>query len=108
MSFIAHKDVRTILGQLVLTHWGKRIVAAEKRGRFVKRDIEDAGNWPTCACGKVYIRKRFRVSGSKERIPMDDKLGVMGDQFVDHVNGHNFIWAAILLRDIEDRAAKGV
>ena len=43
------------LKRLDTTYWGKRIIAAENRGRFTDEDGYEAGDFVTCACGRLTV-----------------------------------------------------
>lgn len=74
------QEVRQILGPMIRTHWGRRIVAAAKRGRFTRADKVAAEDWGCCVCGKMHIRKLFgRDSGTKK--PFDKFLCALGVEF---------------------------
>ena len=83
------------------THWGKRVVAAEKRGRFRRRQIHDACSWVTCACGKLDGIRRGCLG-----IPLDLVLRSLGHIFTDSVAANRFAKAAEALIAIEKRAAQ--
>ena len=93
---------RTLLTQAGLSrsHWGKRIIAAEKRGRFTKLDKDDASWWTTCACGK---RDR-RILRDLVFAPQDGSLRSCGAWFSSHVENNRFEEAAETLISIEARA----
>ena len=46
------KQILTKAG-LQSTFWGRRIIAAEKRGSFTESDRSRSAKWVTCACGKL-------------------------------------------------------
>lgn len=116
------KGVRAIFrasnsgSSLCNTHWGKRIIAAAQRADggnvdeiFTNRDKKDAACWPTCACGKMYNRKKFL---REESVPDDDArylcplsrgLTIPGALFAVAVDKDEVIEAAVLMVKIEDR-----
>lgn len=81
------------------THWGRRIIAAEKRGRFRRRQKDDACSWVTCACGKL-----DGISRGSLGIPLDKDLQRLGHIFTDSVAANRFTKAAEALIAIEKRA----
>lgn len=85
------------------TVWGKRIVAAEIRGKFSQRTCRLAKEWPTCACGRVPVDiPHYRnVRG----MPKDFELQTLGGAFWYAVDVNKFSRAARLLIQIERRAA---
>lgn len=106
MSKKLERDVREILGRLVHTHWGRRILSAAKRGRFTKADVRDAADWPTCACGKMCARKPYKQDKTKNFRPTDSYLMVSGANFESDVKGNNILDAADALTLIEGRATQ--
>ena len=86
---------------LAATHWGRRIVEAEKRGEFTTSDYKDAADWVTCACGRS-AAGFSRVEGGDA--PQDDHLHRLGDDFNNCVIEQNMLGAAITLGSIENRA----
>ena len=82
------------------TYWGKKIIAAEKRGWFTNFNSSEAGNWVTCACGR--LDKRLHDYWG---VPEDEQLRVLGYEFSAHINSDNFYLAAVTLNKIEKRAA---
>ncbi len=80
--------------------WGGRIIRAEERGRFTKNDRVKAGDWTTCACG--------RLDDGISRYadwPMDVELRYLGIDFTFLVRNDLTTEAADTLIDIEKRAA---
>lgn len=82
------------------TYWGKKIIAAERRGRFTESNVCQSDDWKTCACGKQDSRLHNRHGH-----PNDDLLFNYGVDFCDHVESHKFYSAAVTLNKIEKRAA---
>ena len=82
------------------THWGKRIMLAEKYGCFTERDVEKAGVWTTCACGM----QDDRIPRSQSGTPEDGNLESYGSNFYYHVKNHRVWEAAEELAKIEQRA----
>lgn len=93
-------EIRNILGSLVDTHWGKRILAAVPNG-FTNRDLDAVDSWITCACGNL-THAIDRYGGSKA--PKDSHLYHLGMWFSDAVKANERITAAELLVRIENRA----
>lgn len=92
--------VKTQTAKLRPRNWWKRIAAAEKRGSFLDRDIEDSGEWVTCACGAQDPKIPRDLDGS----PIDRKLEDLGLQFCDAVADDNPKAATATLKKIEKRA----
>ena len=87
------------------TDWGKRIIEAERCGRFKEIDKELANDWVTCACGKITAD----IPRNKEmNSPLDDQLDLLGVYFYQHVTNNDFLKAAETLINIEDRAQEVV
>jgi len=89
------------------TYWGKKILAAEKRGKFTPSNVNEAASWVTCACGKSITPIAMRPSGSNKNYqpgPVDDKLRHLGDEFHVNVVDNEFLYAAKTLVEIEERA----
>ena len=83
------------------TYWGRKIIAAEKRGDFTGFNVQQAGDFVTCACGRVTTDiPRCRDYGG----PLDSKIVRLGMQFDLDVTYNNFLEAAQTLTDIEARA----
>lgn len=97
-----HKVARHMLmkSKLDKTHWGKRIIEAEKRGYFSHDDIRSARNWTTCACGTLEDGIRRNNIGR----PIDDSLTHYGGMFTSYVASNDFLLAADALNEIESRA----
>ena len=57
------------------TYWGKKIIAAEKRGYFTQSNKNQSEEWVTCACGRLThdIPRTARF-----RAPMDIILADLG------------------------------
>lgn len=95
------------------THWGRRILAAEKRGRFTEDDERKANMWPSCACGKQdpRIPRYIGEFGHDEGIyqpdePRDRELRLAGVKFGIAVSRNNFPAAWAALAAIEKRAGE--
>lgn len=88
------------------THWGKRIIAAETQGEYTQDDVDESGDWMSCACGKLDTYIEIGRSGTSA--PMDDNLYDLGCNFSDAVMNDdfdiNFLHAAELLVAIEERS----
>ena len=85
---------------LSATYWGKKIIAAEGRGRFTESNIDQANGWVTCACGKSTSDILRSFTGR----PMDSYLGKLGEDFSEFVHGGEIYEAAKTLALIEKRA----
>ena len=83
------------------THWGKLIIAAEKRGSFDETDRRLSKNWVTCACGKLKFAKR-----NWDGVPVDYFLKKFGMEFTKEIIRNSFLGAAKKLISIEKRAVK--
>ena len=90
------------------THWGKRIIRAEKRGDFFKYERTDAFEWTTCACGFQDERIPRYKDGERgnDYEPKDAQLSRLGGNFYVAVLENKFLLAAKRLIRIEIRAAK--
>ena len=94
--------------------WGERIVEAALRGRFTNDDIQEAGGWVTCACGKVgapikRIEERDLETPTEQHLigsPVDKELAELGSEFYECVKQDDFLGAATSLGRIELRASK--
>lgn len=82
--------------------WNTRIKLAERNGEFTKQDMNDAGNWVTCACGQQDPRIRRDSDGK----PEDQRLFDLGAYFSQAVGGDQFNTARETLHAIERRSAK--
>lgn len=97
------------------TVWGKRILAAEKRGKFTPEESALAKNWQTCACGEQDPRIPRQTEESPGSIrwdmcPVDDRLSKLGSQFDQNVRHGQYApegipQAAKTLVRIESRSA---
>ncbi len=83
------------------SHWGKRIIAAEKRGGFTDKVFYDAMSWTTCACGKQSAKIPRLATGH----PLDNPLRSLGGKFAAEVSANGYPAAARILIAIEKRAA---
>jgi hypothetical protein len=83
------------------TYWGKRIIAAEENGGFSDEDVELAGDYVTCACGKV---THDIPRSSETSIPYDNKIADLGLRFNTEVISEEPWEAAKILVEIELRA----
>lgn len=86
---------------LTHTHWGKIIIAAEKRGKFTRQEIVLSAGWVTCACGKItsdIIRR------STNNAPEDEILASLGVDFFTALSCAKIPEAAYVLSQIETRA----
>jgi len=97
------------------THWGRRIIAAERRGAFTSKDNADSRSWQTCACGKQDPRiPRCDPSPGRpgdpsmrwDLCPTDSQLAQMGSDFFDAVSFRDFQKAAKLVVGIEARSVE--
>ena len=88
---------------LSTTYWGKKIIAAEARGKFTNNNQDRAGEWTTCACGKSTSDIPTTKMGYLNE-PIDDHLRQLGMDFYSDVEGDRFLSAAKTLVEIETRA----
>lgn len=91
------------------SYWGQAIIDVEKFGStFSISKLREAGNWCTCACGRITcdIPRRFSPAfeGEGETWPLDKDLYDLGMEFYDAVCRNAFEEAAITLVHIEKRA----
>ena len=95
-------QVQSILAEAGLdkSHWGKRILAANRADEFTRADVADAGSWVTCACGKLSDGVQRNPTGS----PRDGVLMLLGQRFSEAVNDDEFVTTAECLVRIEARA----
>ena len=102
--------VKKILGPLIRTHWGRRIMLAARRGRFIHRDAIDGGRWTVCACGKVHSRKPYGFfkgnEGENPFCPQDTMLRRLGQDFCKAVLQNEIVIAAEVLVQVEARASE--
>tara|TARA_R110000796_G_scaffold115597_1_gene227728 strand:+ start:443 stop:880 length:438 start_codon:yes stop_codon:yes gene_type:complete len=101
------EDVLNMAG-LASTYWGKKIIAAEKRGKFTASNRQHAADWVTCACGRVtgdIPREPCLDEDSHSyNLPLDSLLKHHGFNFYDNVEEGRFLAAAETLVSIEARA----
>lgn len=86
-------------------YWTKIIEVAKRRAEkgkvaFKEQQIERAGNWVTCACGK----QDSRLVRDYEGAPRDEKLTILGMDFYTAVDQQRPDEAEIILAKIERRA----
>jgi hypothetical protein len=88
------------------TYWGKKIIAAEKRGRFTESNINHSADWVTCACGRVTadIPRDPDTHFHGYNTPLDAILRERGFDFYTAVDDNRFLKAAQTLVSIEARA----
>ena len=95
------KQILTKAG-LQATFWGRRIIAAEKRGKFTADDVGRSEGWVTCACGRL----NKRIPRNHFDQPIDSALYWMGLRFrLDSVTDDASRQARILV-DIDRRAGQ--
>lgn len=83
------------------TVWGTRIIRVEREGGgFRMSEVREAGDWPTCACGRVDPR----IPRYANCVPMDLQLEMLGIDFYDAISDEQVVRAAELLVEIEQRA----
>lgn len=99
-----NKTAKEILkeNRLLSSYWGRRIVKAEARGVFSKRDVRKAACWTTCACGE----QDARIPRDGDGEPLDEKLTDLGCRFYRNTLNCNAAEAAETLVKIERRAAE--
>lgn len=95
------KELLTNAG-LAKTYWGKKIIAAEKRGELDETDYSMSLSWQTCACGK----QDARIPRDKYGCPEDYQLYRLGEDFPRFIRLKEFLDAAQTLVAIEKRAAE--
>lgn len=96
-----------LLGRgLSATYWGKKIIAAEARGKFTESNINQSAGWVTCACGRVTadIPRDPDTRFQSYNTPLDRILKGRGFAFYEAVEDNKFLDAAEILNDIETRA----
>lgn len=81
------------------THWGLRIIQAEKHGEFSYEDELDSSCWTTCACGE----KNPAIARDSIGAPRDKALRVAGYAFGLNILHDQFLAAAENLHNIEVR-----
>ena len=89
-----------------ITYWGKKIIAAEARGKFTESNINQSAGWVTCACGKVTadIPRDPDTRFQSYNTPLDRILKGRGFAFYEAVEDNKFLDAAEILHEIETRA----
>ena len=93
-----------INAKLDATYWGKKIIAAEKRGHATDLELRMSRSWTTCACGKQ--DPRIPRMCSSFAAPEDMELFHLGSRFPDLLL-HRCWWsAAETLIAIERRACE--
>tara|TARA_B110000240_G_scaffold178700_1_gene208328 strand:+ start:533 stop:841 length:309 start_codon:yes stop_codon:yes gene_type:complete len=80
--------------------WGVSIIKAQKSG-FTEKDCINAGEWTTCACGKV---DRHVEMVSDDYGPLDQELNDLGIDFAKYVGEDRVRDAAYALIAIEKRS----
>ena len=87
-------------------YWGKLIILAETRpGGFTGAEQSEAGNWPTCACGRTTCDiPRHSLQEEGNTGPLDEHLHSLGMEFYNAVCVDDFEMAARTLVEIEKRA----
>jgi hypothetical protein len=101
------QEVTNILTEanLQTSYWGKKIIAAAKRGHFTESNKEQALDWVTCACGKLDDAiPRYRQDWSRYGEPLDERLAFLGTAFSEAIDWGDHQDAAHCLIDIEERA----
>ncbi len=90
------------------SYWGKKIIAAEERGKFTASNRHHAADWVTCACGKITsdIPRTLDLDEDSHsyNVPLDSVLKDHGFSFYDNVEADRFLAAAETLVSIETRA----
>ena len=86
------------------TYWGKKTIAAEKRGYFTESNVDQAGEGVTCACGRAASDIPRTVVEGSTRYPIDPHLQRLGSRFHLFVMGNQILKASETLVAIEARA----
>jgi hypothetical protein len=86
--------------------WGKRIVAAVKRGDWNDEDVYMAGSWKSCACGEMDPWIELDPGSLCGKMPKDVELYNLGCEFAGLGDGKDnmFEIAAQLLIAIHNRS----
>jgi hypothetical protein len=89
-----------------LPKWRARIDAAERRGKYNRKDATDAKVWNTCACHETV--QRYGIAVAATGCPMDNDLRTLGLNFagVIGVGGTDFAGARTILTAIEARLSE--
>lgn len=89
---------------LIATHWGHIIdKAANSTEGFTLKNMNDAADWVTCACGKLVEEG---IEKDSDGTPMDAELTFLGYEFNENVcNNDSPEEAAKTLVAIQHRAA---
>jgi hypothetical protein len=85
------------------TGWGRRIILAEKLGRFSAEEIDMSHNWVTCACGE---QCRLLPTHDDSNEPADAAISELGTYFWYCVSDNEFVDAAETLINIENRVGE--
>lgn len=91
--------------------WFERIAIARKQGEFTNKDVDDAGNWPDCACGEQskFIPRDYDYpnnDGYGDGEPQDRKLSNLGASFAKAVMEDEFDKAESILVKIQNRSSE--
>jgi len=89
-------------------YWGKKIIAAEKRGHFTDSNKKESMSWVTCACGKTsaLFEVHDGYDGFDKGEPLDEDMHRLGCYFHEEVRDNNILEAAKVLVRIEGRAGE--
>ncbi len=104
---LAHHDLaeqRLTEHNLHNSHWGKRIIKAERVGGFTFADKLDAHNWTTCACGKQDPRIPRHTDIRVKNMLIDNTLTNLGVRFYADVKEGKYLESANTLIGIEQRS----
>ena len=82
------------------SHWGIIIIKAEMEDGFGGHNDNNAGNWMSCACGKL----DGHIERDAEDRPMDKKLQELGIGFYNSITSNQYLLAALTLIKIEKRS----
>lgn len=82
--------------------WSVRIAEARERGgRFTTKDVMDAADWRSCACGQL----SERISRGCANAPLDRFLHDLGCDFLEQILRHDVDAAERTLGQIHRREA---
>jgi len=65
--------------------WGKKVIAAEKRGHFTDSNFQNANSWVTGACGKDETAVTYFPELLDNLPPRDRKVRKLGEEFYEAV-----------------------
>lgn len=100
-------NVRKLLIEngLIATYWGHIIARADEEGTgFSLGEMQSAGDWVTCACGR--LEDEDGILREEDGSPIDADLRNLGFDFNDYIGSDQVVDACLTLIKIQHKAVE--